>query len=245
MDDALLAFWVVNAARYLWNLSYLRLHPLIVLLGTQILDVIDTPFLKLSGKDTDYYIRADKAADASYYLASLIYFAYFYHGFRWHPLIKWSIVLFFGARFIANVVMVITAATIIPLIVWNVGQTLVLIYSIIDWFRWNEAIRTKLGWNILLLAVAIAAKAAQEFSMWLHFEELGPPECDTVLHCLEIWYVPALYFFFIGIWAGIVRLVEWFPGKVEVRGGMYKKVKAGRKRIDRRLTLADVQKLHT
>jgi len=40
--DALAAFWIVQSARYLWNLSYLRLHPFVVLLGTEVLDIIDT-----------------------------------------------------------------------------------------------------------------------------------------------------------------------------------------------------------
>lgn len=242
MSDALVAFWALHAARYLWNLSYLRVHPLIVLFGTEILDIIDAPLLKLSGQGEDYYNRADKAADASYYLASLIYFAYFFRAFRWHPLIMWAIVISFALRFVANLVMIGTLATFIPTIVWNVGQTLVLIYSFIDWFRWNDAIRDKLGWNLLFLTIALVTKAAQEYSMWLVYDGLGPLECNSVTFCFGIWWMPALLFFFVGIWAGVIQRVQWVQGTVEVRDGIYRRAVIGYTEVKSRLTLRDVER---
>jgi len=155
-------------------------------------------------------------------VASLIFFSYFYGALRWARWVQFLVVLFLAWRIVGNITMLITLETWIPLVFPNFGQSILLFYSMFDFFHWTEYIYDKAGWNILLVVLAVALKLWQEFSIWYNYDGLGPPECNSVQLCLGVWYMPALSFFVVAVWAGVVRLPDWLPNTVDSSDGIFR-----------------------
>lgn len=212
------AYWTLWSCRLLFNLTYLRFHPFIVALGTEILDLFDTPLWTLTNGTSEDYNRYDKLADLSFYLCSIIYIGYFFRQLRWPVWIKALIVFLLGYRSLGNVVSAIRPdIDWIPIVFANCGGLLLELYTFLDFFRIMPNRHSP--WHWLLALLAIGLKIGQEFYLRWHWKGLGPMQCDTVGHCLSLWLAPALSFLVIGLWAGYWQRPLW--RHVKVRHGVY------------------------
>lgn len=214
------AYWTLWSCRILFNLTYLRFHPLIAALGTEILDLFDTPLWTLTNGSSTEYNRNDKLADLSFCISSVIYLLYFFHNLRWP---RWILGLTVGLlvyRIAGNIVAVLRPdVDWVPIAFPNCGGLLLELYALLDFFRIMPS-RHSL-WHWPLAALAIGLKLGQEFYLRWHWEGLGPAQCDTVGHCLSLWLMPALSFMVIGLWAGYWQAPLW--RRVHSRHGVYTK----------------------
>lgn len=228
------AYWTLWGSRWAFNLTYLRFHPLIVALGTEILDLFDTPLWSLTNGTSEDYNRYDKLADISFYAASLIYLVYFFRCLHWPRGVRWLIALFLGYRIIGNVLSIaMPAVDWIPIAFPNCGGLLLEVYAALDFFRILPLLKHHNAVHVMICLLTIGAKVGQEFYLRWHWTGLGPTQCDTVGHCLSIWLMPTLSFMVIGLWAGYYQWPMWRSGTVGVWHGVFSKadVKHKRKRI--------------
>lgn len=213
-------YWTLWSCRILFNLTYLRFHPLIVALGTEILDLFDTPLWTLTNGSSTEYNRNDKLADLSFYISSVIYLLYFFRNLRWPRWILGLTVGLLGYRIAGNVLAVIRPdLDWVPIAFPNCGGLLLELYALLDFFRLMPSRRS--AWHFPLAALAVGLKLGQEFYLRWHWEGLGPAQCDTVGHCLSLWLMPALSFMVIGLWAGYWQAPLW--RRVHSRHGVYTK----------------------
>jgi hypothetical protein len=217
MSAATAVYWSFWSVRWLWNLAYLRLHPFVVAMGTEVLDKFDSPLWKLSGGSAEQYNRFDKLADGSFYLASLVFIGYFFHQLTWPRPLLWALIVLLSLRlFFVNTV----GALLLPEITWfgvlvpNYGGALLEVYAGLDFFRLLG--RLKRFWqHLVICALVVVGKTVQELVLRQpeHVYALSPPECDSLEHCFGLWWFPALAFFVFAVWAGYVRQ----PEKLRVR----------------------------
>jgi len=220
--DTVVVYWIFWSSRWLFNLSYLRMHPFIVALGTDALDLFDTPLWKLTGGSSEDYNRYDKLADVTYYIASLIYVLYFFNCLRWPRAVLYLITVFLSYRIVGNFIMVaLPNITWLPIVFANIGSLLLEVYAGLDFFRLNRHIEHSTGWNVVIVILVVCAKIGQEVGLRLAWDGLSSSECDSIAHCFGIWWFPMFAFLLIGIWVGYMRWPDWYANSVTSRSGVF------------------------
>lgn len=220
MADPTAVYWTLWSCRLAFNFTLLCFHPFIVALGTEVLDLFDTPLWKLTNGTDAGYNRYDKLADMSFYLSALIYLVYFYNCLRWPRWVLGLTCFFLAYRIAGNI-----ASAVKPSIDWipiafpNCGGLLFELYSFLDFFRIMPVRRSH--WHIPLVLLAVGLKLGQEFYLRWHWKGLGPAQCNTVSGCLAVWLAPALSFLVIGLWAGYWQAPMWRPRSVHLQNGIY------------------------
>ena len=188
-------YWIIESFRYLWNLFFLILHPIALLLGQNTLDSIDFLFFQHTGYDRNVYDRADKSADLAFYISCILFFS-FYWNTLWY-----SKILVFGFLFrsIGNIIFLATLADWSFIAFPNVASSIMLLYVTLDFFRKDRKWLLKhYIIHFILLAIAIGLTMYLEIKVWGNGNDLiGPPRCRSTKICLQILWFPILLLFVI------------------------------------------------
>lgn len=203
-----------------WNLSLLWLHPLAVVAGAGfVFDSPDYAFFLLTGKDRDFYDRADKVLDACFYLAAAIYYTYFWRRL-WYA--KYIAPLLYY-RIVGNIVFLITLGSWVPLVFPNLGEALMWVYSALDYGfpgphpgrRFDRFFERHRGWNWALIGVTVAVKWGLEAALWADGNSVvDPPLCVSVHACWGLYGIPLLFFAVFAVLASYWRTAHFVEGSV-------------------------------
>ena len=186
-------YWIIESFRYLWNLFFLILHPIALLLGQNTLDSIDFLFFQHTGYDRNVYDRADKSADLAFYISCILFFS-FYWNTLWY-----SKILVFGFLFrsIGNIIFLASLADWSFIAFPNVASSIMLLYVTLDFFRKDRKWLLKhYIIHFILLAIAIGLTMYLEIKVWGNGNNLiGPPRCRSTKICLQILWFPIVLLF--------------------------------------------------
>lgn len=233
-DTALVVYSIIIAIRYVWNITFLWFHPLIVVLGTLVWDSIDRTFFSFTDKTVDVYQLNDKAADLSFYVASLIYFAWFWKELWYAKFITIAM----AYRIIGNILFLATQNQSFLFWFANVGEVYLWFYSGLDFglplpdIRLDRWLKERKWTNAIALTLLAVLKFGLEYRMWGGKGELSDidlaPVCRSLYLCANFVLAPVIAFVVtatLHYW----RTPHWEEGTVERKCGISVKKTPGEK----------------
>lgn len=215
-------YWLLVSVRFLWNLSFLGLHPLVVVLVADLLDSKDAVFYIFTGQsDKILYDMVDKAADLVFYLSAFMFYFYFRKELWYARILAYA----FLFRSVGNVIFLISVGTArwVPIAFPAVAMPWMLLYSFLDYGfrlrnydqRWDGWLRSRPVVNVLVLLVILALWVTKEVLQWSD-GNAGPPDdfCSTPVICMGLILPLFGVLILFGIYMGVDRAVHFNPGTV-------------------------------
>lgn len=226
-------FWAFIIARFLWNLAFLGLHPLVVVLTADLLDAKDSAFYIFTGESTkELYHTADKLADLSFYISAFTYYFYFRKELWYARVLAYA----FLFRAVGNIIFIALSGipNWVPYVFPAVAMPWMIFYSFLDYGfvvrnydrRWDRWLRKHTSVHVCILVLILIIWEIKEIVQWKGGNNSSPDDvCSSELICagLLLPIIAAMIGF--GIYMGVNRTPHFEPNTVRYTRGVPSKKK--------------------